>query len=175
VYGVLNSDIARDYVLGALSPAERAEVRRARLADPALDAEIEALEAQLSPLTGAAGEAEVPPRLLDRILGAIEGEQAEFGGKAGLEASEGKWLRYRPGIQAKRMWNRRTIMLRCSPGAVLPAHGHDEDEHIVVISGDFVVGGRSFGAGDYHHSSAGSRHGDAFTRSGCLLLVQYGG
>jgi hypothetical protein len=174
VYGVLNLDIARDYVLGALSPAERAEVRRARLTDPVLDSEIESLEAQLAPLTGMAGEVAPPPRLLGRVMAAIEAEQAEFGGKTALPAREGKWLRYRAGIQAKRLWNKRTIMLRCQPGAILPAHRHDEDEHIVVISGDFVVG-RSFGPGDYHLSRAGSRHGDAFTRTGCLLLVQYGG
>ena len=129
---MLNAEIARDYVLGALGRAERAEVGRDRLVD------------------------------------------REFAGKESLEAWQGKWLRYRPGVEAKRLWNRRTIMLRCRPGAVLPAHDHDEDEHIVVISGDFVVGGRSFGPGDYHRSLAGNAHGDAFTRGGCLLLVQYG-
>jgi hypothetical protein len=175
VYGVLNEDIARDYVLGALGPTERAEVGRARLVDPDLDAQIERLEAQLAPLTADAGEAAVPPNLLDRITGSLEAERKEFAGKGAIEAWEGKWLRYRPGIEAKRMWNRSTIMLRCRPGAVLPAHEHGEDEHIVVISGDFVVGGRSFGPGDYHHSPAGNAHGDAFTRGGCLLLVQYGG
>jgi hypothetical protein len=175
VYGVLNPDIVRDYVLGASSPAERAEVGRMRLADPALDSEIAEMEARMAPLTATAGEARVPPHLLGRVVAAIEAEQREFAGKAALEAWEGKWLRYRPGIEAKRMWNRRTIMLRCRPGAVLPAHEHGEDEHIVVISGDFVVGGRSFGPGDYHHSPAGNAHGDASTRGGCLLLVQYGG
>lgn len=172
---MLNDEIARDFVLGSLGPAEREEVRRARLADPELDSAIDRLEAQLAPLTGLAGEVPPPPRLLDRVLEAIAGQQQEFEGKDALEAREGRWLRYRPGIQARRMWNRRTVMLRCRPGAVLPAHDHPEDEHILVISGDFVVGGRSFGPGDYHHSRAGARHGDAFTRTGCLLLVQYGG
>jgi quercetin dioxygenase-like cupin family protein len=174
VYGVLNEEIARDFVLGSLSPAERAEVRRARLSDAELDEAIERLEAQLAPLTGLAGEVAPPPGLLDRVTDAVAAERGEFQGKDALEAGEGRWLRYRPGIQARRMWNRRTIMLRCRPGAVLPAHEHGEDEHIVVISGDFVVGGRVFGAGDYHHSPRGVRHGDAFTRTGCLLLVQYG-
>jgi hypothetical protein len=174
VYGVLNPDIARDFVLGALGPAERAAAGRARLADPELDAEIARLEAQFGPLTAAAGEAPVPAHLFDRIAAAVAVERAEFAGKDALAAGEGKWLRYRPGIECKRLWNRKTIMLRCRPGAVLPAHPHGEDEHIVVISGDFVVGGRSFGPGDYHYSPAGIAHGDAFTRGGCLLLVQYG-
>jgi anti-sigma factor ChrR (cupin superfamily) len=175
VHGVLNEELARDFVLGALSPAERAEVGRNRLVDPELGAEIDRLEAQMAPLTGAAGAADVPPDLFDRIEAAIARERQEFAGKSAIDACDGKWVRYRPDIECKRLWNRRTIMLRCRPGAVLAAHDHGEDEHIVVISGDFVVGGRSFGPGDYHHSPAGNAHGDAFTRHGCLLLVQYGG
>ena len=64
-------------------------------------------------------------------------------------------------------------MLRCRPGARIPAHDHGEDEQIVVISGDFVVGGRTFRAGDYHCSPKGNPHGEAYTRGGCLLLSQY--
>jgi len=166
-------DIALEFVLGALSPAERGAVMRARLTDPALDLEIDALAAQHAPLTGAAGKVAPPPGLFDRIVEALDDEAREHEGKFSQEAGEGKWLPYRPGILAKRLWNRQTIMLRCAPGACLPAHDHVEAEHIIVISGDFVVGGRTFGAGDYHRSPKGNAHGDAFTRGGCLLLVQY--
>jgi hypothetical protein len=146
---------------------------RARLSDPILDDEIEALEAQLAPLTGAAGNAAPPADLLDRIVEALEIEQREHEGKFSQEAREGRWFPYKPGILAKRLWNRRTIMLRCRPGARIPPHDHDQDEQIVVISGDFVVGGRTFGAGDCHCSPKGNAHGEIFTRGGCLLLVQY--
>jgi anti-sigma factor ChrR (cupin superfamily) len=175
VYGVLNEEIARDFVLGGLSPAERSEIGRRRLVDGALDVEIDRLEAQMAPLTGLAGEVAPSGGLIDRVLAAVDTYESEFEGKSALPGEQGRWLPYRPGIQCKRMWGKRTIMLRCVPGAVLPAHDHREEEHIVVISGDFVVGGRSFGPGDYHHAPAGNRHGDAFTRHGCLLLVQYGG
>jgi hypothetical protein len=168
----LVKNIAVEFVLGALSPAERSEVTRARLSDPALDKEIDALEAQYAPLTGAAGEVAPPAGLLDRIIGAIEEEEREHKGKFSQEAGEGQWVPYKPGILAKRLWNPRTVMLRCRPGARLPAHDHGETEHIIVISGDFVVGGRTFGAGDYHCSPKGNAHGEAFTRGGCLLLVQ---
>lgn len=166
-------DIALDFVLGALSPSERSEVSRARLSDPALDQEIDTLEAQFAPLTGTAGEVVPPAGLRDRIAEALRDEEREHSGKFSQEAGEGHWIPYRPGIQAKRLWNRRTVMLRCRPGAVLPGHDHSEGEHIIVISGDFVVGGRTFGAGDYHCSPKGNAHGDAFTRGGCLLLIQY--
>lgn len=166
-------DIALDFVLGASSPEERAEIMRARLSDPALDKEIDTLEAEFAPLTGAAGEIAPPAGLLDRVLDALRDESREHEGKFSQAAGEGQWIPYKPGILAKRLWNRRTVMLRCRAGAVLPAHDHGEDEHIIVISGDFVIGGRTFGAGDYHRSPKGRAHGDAFTREGCLLLVQY--
>lgn len=166
-------DIALEFVLGALSPAERSEVMRARLGDPALGKEIDALDAQFAPLTGAAGKIAPPAGLFGRIVEALASEEREHEGKFSQEAAEGRWLPYKPGILAKRLWSRRTVMLRCSPGACLPAHDHAEAEHIIVIWGDFVVGGRTFGAGDYHCSPKGSAHGDAFTRGGCLLLVQY--
>lgn len=171
---MLKKELARDFVLGSLSPEARDQVARARLSDRALDEEIAAMEAQLAAMTGAAGEAEPPAGLFERIAAAIAAHDREFDGKAVETASEGRWLRYKPGIEAKRMWTRRTVMLRCQPGAVLPAHHHDADEHIIVVSGDFVVGGRSFGSGDYLWSPKGSPHADAFTRGGCLLLVQYG-
>jgi quercetin dioxygenase-like cupin family protein len=170
---VVVKDKALDFVLGALSPAERGEVEEARRIDPALDREIDTLEAQLSPLTGAAGEIPPPPALYSRIAAALASQDREHEGKYSEMVTEGRWLHYKPGIEAKRLWQKRTVMLRCQPGAVLPAHDHDEDEHIVVISGDFVVGGRSYGPGDYHFSPKGNAHGDAFTRGGCLLLVQY--
>ena len=166
-------DSALDFVLGALSPEERRRVDEARRIDPALDREIDALEAQLAPLTSAAGEISPPPALYGRIASAIEKQNREHDGKFSEIVTEGRWCRYKPGIEAKRLWQKGTFMLRCRPGAVLPAHAHDEAEHIVVIAGDFVVGGRSYGPGDYHLSPKGNAHGDAFTRGGCLLLVQY--
>ena len=173
MHGVLTRDKARDFVLGSLGPEERSEMARARLSDAALDAEIGRFEAQLAPLTAAAGEALPPPALFDRVAAAISEHDREHAGKTVQGPDEGSWLPYKPGVEAKRMWSRSTVMLRCQPGAVLPAHDHLEDEHIIVISGDFVVGGRTFLSGDYHCSPKGNAHADAFTRGGCLLLIQY--
>ncbi|MCW3848049.1 cupin domain-containing protein [Sphingomonas sp. LB-2] len=168
----MTKDLARDFVFGNLSPGERGEVARARLSNAELDAEIREFEAQLAPLTGAAGDIPPPPALFDRIIDAIDEHDRELAGKTAQGIDEGIWLPWLPGIEARRMWTPRTVMLRCQPGAVLPAHDHDEDEHIIVVSGDFVVGGRTFRAGDYHCSPKGNPHGNAFTRGGCLLLIQ---
>ncbi len=168
-----SKELALDFILGHLSALERTEVARARLSDAGLDAEIRLAEAQFAPLTGLAGVVEPSAGLFDRIAGAIAAEDTGLKGMTALASGEGRWLPHAPGIEVKRLWNRKTLMLRCQPGAVLPAHDHAECEHIVVVSGDFIVGGRSFSTGDYHSVPAGIGHGDASTRGGCILLVQY--
>ena len=163
---------AQGYVLGSLSPLERQEVARARLCDPDLDSAIADLELRLAPLTGFADTVAPPADLFDRIASAIDTEAAELAGKTALACEDGEWVPYLPGLELKRLWTPRTVMLRCRPGAVLPAHAHAEHEHIIVVSGDFQVGGRTFRTGDYHGSPPGTDHGEARTSGGCLLLIQ---
>lgn len=167
-----NKDQARDFVLGALSALERSEISRARLSGAALDGDIRQIEDLLAPLTGLAGSRPPSPGLRDRIVAAIGDGGRELTGKTIESCDEGEWRPYRAGIETKRLWSK-TVMLRCQPGAVLLAHAHEADEHIVVIAGDFVIGGRRLTTGDYHRAPAGNDHGDAYTRGGCILLVQY--
>jgi hypothetical protein len=168
-----NRELALDYISGSLTGLERAEVTRARLSDPELDAEIRLAEAQFAPLTGKAGEVKTSAGLFDRIARAIDAEQTGLAGMSAIACADGDWQPYLPGIELKQMWNASTKLLRCQPGAILPAHDHVRNEHIIVISGDFMIGGRSFTTGDYHRAPAGISHGDAHTRGGCILLVQY--
>jgi hypothetical protein len=142
------------------------------LSDPALDRDIRRIEDMFAPLTGLAGSRAPSPGLRDRIVTAIRDGERELSGKTIEPCDEGEWRPYRPGIAMKRLWGK-TVMLRCQPGAVLSAHAHVEDEHIVVIAGDFVIGGRRLTTGDYHRAPAGNDHGDAHTLGGCILLVQY--
>lgn len=167
-----SKDLARDFVLGALSPLERGEISRARLSGAALDGDIRQTEDLLAPLTGLAGSRPPSPGLRDRIMDAIGAGAHELAGKSIEPCDEGEWRPCGAGIETKRLWGK-TVMLRCQPGAVLSAHAHARDEHIVVIAGDFVIGGRRLTTGDYHRAPAGNDHGDAYTRGGCILLVQY--
>jgi hypothetical protein len=167
-----DKNLARDFVLGALSPLERSEVSRARLSDAALDREIRRIEDLLAPLTGLAGSRTPSLGLRDRIVDAIGDGGRELTGKTIEPCDEGEWRPYRAGIEVKRLWGK-TVMLRCQPGAVLAAHAHVADEHIVVIAGDFVIGGRRLTTGDYHRAPAGNDHGDACTHRGCILFIQH--
>lgn len=141
-------ELVHAFVMGALSPLERETVARDRLSDPVLDDEIRAAEESLAPMTGLTGTLAPPAGLFDRIVGAIAKESRALAGKTAIACEEGEWQPFLAGIEIKRLWNPGTVMLRCQPGAVLPAHPHAQTEHIVVISGDFVVGGRTFRTGD---------------------------
>ena len=162
------------YVLGSLSQIEREAVARERLADPKLDSLINELEQSLAPLTAAAGEAVPSDRLFERLEAAIERERNDnLSGKTVLTFEEGNWRPCLPGIEAKRLWSERAMLLRCRPGAVVPPHGHAESEHMIVVSGDLIIGGRTLRVGDYHAIPAGHDHGEVRTAGGCVLFVQY--
>lgn len=167
-----NDERALAFAMGSLSEPERAELARARLYDPGLDAAIAAWEQRLAPLTGLAGERMPSDALFDRITATIAEDAVELAGKTVLPFAEGDWRPFLPGIQIKQLWTSGTFLLRCGPGAIIPPHPHPRTEHLLVIGGDFTVGGRTFGTGDYHSSPAGNDHGPGSTESGCILLVQ---
>jgi len=111
-----------------------------------------------------AGEA--PARLWNRIARDLEGVD-------GKRLNEGDWREYAPGVEWKRMWDRRTLLLRCRPGSVVPDHEHRAYEHTLVISGDLRIEGLALGPGDYFGTPAGGTHPEWTTRKGCVVLVQY--
>jgi hypothetical protein len=168
----MTDDRPLNFVLGSLSPEERAQVARARLHTPALDAAILDWERRLAPLTGLAGVRSAPEALFDRISGVIARERRELGGLVSESFVEGAWAPFLPGIEKKRLWSDDAFMLRCAPGAIIPPHAHARHEHLVIISGDFSLGGRTFRVGDYHGAPAGNDHGLGRTEDGCILLVQ---
>ncbi|MCW3848048.1 hypothetical protein OF829_12430 [Sphingomonas sp. LB-2] len=162
---------ARDFVFGALSPAERASIIRARLYDRDLDSAIAVLEAQFGAL-GLSGPSAEDPGLWDSIDAAIDLEDCELAGKRIEAAADGKWFDHAPGIEAKRLWPA-AVLLRCVPGARDAAHEQDRDEHIVVIAGDLIVGGRTLGTGDHLFLPVGTHHPAMRTVEGCLLFIQF--
>ena len=166
------NDRITDFVLGALSAEERAELVAAARVDPTLDTAIEKMEAMLAPLALSATPVPPPPDLWDRIEAAIkEGDRALDGRTIRVEA-DAEWLEVAPGIESRRLWNGRTQMLRCAPGAQLVSHLHTGEEHLIILSGDLVIGGRTFVAGDYIGSPRGMDNFTHFTRRGCVLLCQ---
>lgn len=168
-----NQETAVDFVLGALSPGERSSITRTRLYDGTLDRAIRAMEARCGPLAIPPGAAPVSTALWARIDAALTEERDALSGKGVEPFPDGSWCDYGPGIEAKQLWAEKTVLLRCEPGALEAAHDQDEDEHVIVIAGDLIVGGRSFGTGDYLFIPAGIRHHAMSSEGGCILFMQY--
>ncbi len=163
-----------DFVLGAMTPEERAAMAEARRHDPALDRAVRNAEDHLAALSLAAGELMPPLGLWGRINAALETERAAMKGRTVAHLGEGDWEPLEPGIDSKTLWNDRTSLLRCAPGAVMPGHLHEGKEHLLVLSGDLIIGGRAFLSGDYVVSPEGYDHFFHTTRTGCLLLSHVG-
>ena len=163
-----------EFVLGSMKPEDRAAMELARRYDPELDQGIRDVEDSLAPLSLAAGEMEPPHGLWRRIRDRIDAESEALDGRTIFELGRGDWQPVAPGIESKLMWNSRTALLRCAPGASLPNHMHDDDEHLLVLSGDLIIGGRTFAAGDYIGSRRGFDRFVHMTRTGCLILSQIG-
>jgi len=85
----------------------------------------------------------------------------------------GAWRRLAPGVRMKRLWGKRTLLIECEPGAVVPPHRHRSFEHTLILSGDVTSAEGDYGPGDYHGMPAGSQHGAWSTRGGCRVLIQY--
>jgi hypothetical protein len=163
-----------DFVLGSMTPDERAAMELARRFDPELDQGIKDAEDSMAALSIAAGELAPSPGLWNRIRSAIDEQDEAMENRTLVELGEGDWQPVEPGIDSKSLWNDRTTLLRCAPGAIMPGHSHDDDEHLLVLAGDLIIGNRSFMAGDYIRSRRGFDRFIHTTRNGCLLLQQLG-
>lgn len=167
--------LAARFAIGALSAGERADAARQRLSDPAFDRMIDDHEAMMAPLAGMAGEIAPPPGLRDRVLtAAMLAGTFEAGGKQLTPFSSGNWRNVFPGVDMKRLWARGPKLMRCAPASIIPAHEHEGHEHLVVLSGDFLLEGRRFCLGDHLFSPRGTWHDVGTTETGCVLLIHEG-
>lgn len=167
--------LAARFALGALSDGERSDAARRRLSDPALDGVIDDHEAMMAPLAGMAGNMSPPPGLRDRVMAAAaQADHFETHGKQFHPFASGNWRNVFPGVDIRRLWARGPKLMRCVPASIIPAHEHFEDEHLVVLSGDFALEGRRFCLGDHLFSPRGTRHDVGTTETGCVLLIHDG-
>lgn len=172
-------ETAADFVLGACRDRQRELIARQRLYDRGLDAQVCAVETLLSAMAPASFadvfHVAVPgERLWRRVCDAVTQEQCA-GGFGSFACLGGLWDDHGPGIETKSLWSDKSLLIRCEPGAFEAEHAQpaDEHEHIIVIAGDLVIGGRGLSVGDYLRIPADSMHGTMHTRSGCLIFTQY--
>jgi len=152
---------AAEYVLGLLSPEDRAMVERDAVTDATLADEIAFWNERLSPLLDA-GEVRPPPDLFDRVQAAIGARKQDLPGTLTIRATEGQWEPLAPGFERKMLATdgpngRVTFLVRGEPGARFPAHEHPEDEECFVIEGDITFDTLTLRAGDFTARCAATR------------------
>ena len=126
----------------------------------------------------------VPPpsavrgRILDAIRGLPQRDESVPSAEESVtvRADAGERTQLTPGVRTTRLTTdarRAVFLLELEPQAVLPAHDHDEGgEDSYVIRGSCHIGGIGLYQGDFHHTDAGSHHGDVVASDeGCLLLI----
>lgn len=166
-----DSSLSTEYALGLL----RGDARAAVESDAGLRREAEVLQAQLAPLDGdEAGP--MPPGSFEKLLARIDDEGKVLPGMTTKRAAEAEWQHHDDGItyrvlKVDERLQRRTLLVKMQPGAVLKSHIHSFEEECLVIEGDLRYGNLVLHAGDYHHAWAGAHHADGVTAGGCLLHV----
>jgi anti-sigma factor ChrR (cupin superfamily) len=131
------------------------------------------LQEMLAPVAMALPEWRVSPDLWRRIEAAVDAADVPERPTAVDVPREEGWRPYTRDVQIKRLWDENTFLLRCGPGAVLPAHEHPRYEHCVILEGDMIVGGKTYRSGDYHGVPAHIAHQEITSRTGLLMLVRY--
>lgn len=94
-----------------------------------------------------------------------------------VDAAERPWTEPRPGVHWKILWeegDRRTVLVRYEPGAVIPRHRHLGDEQIFVLEGSVSDDTGTCTAGNYARRPPGCVH-TVSSRDGALVLAVMAG
>ncbi len=138
-------------------------------------AEREHLEYRLAPLASLLKPVTPSADLFDRIIADI-GVKTPLAGIHVARITDGTWAPHCNGVDTKTLWHspksrRHVFLVRIQPDAILPEHPHGGDEECIVLEGDLVVNGVSFGPGDFQVSFAGTVHPTIPSRQGCICLI----
>jgi anti-sigma factor ChrR (cupin superfamily) len=71
-----------------------------------------------------------------------------------------------------RVKREKTGLLRAAPDMHYPPHRHGGVEEIYMLSGDLMLEGVTYYAGDYIRSAAGSDHAAAYSAEGCMFFFR---
>ena len=129
----------------------------------------------LSMLADAVDDIKAPDGLFERIDAAIDAQATVPVGIETVLAGEGDWQKRPHGVWKKVLSTRpdgvQMYLLRCEPGAIIPAHHHAAAEQVFVVEGSFRMGDMIFRSGDAQIAAANTEHPDIHSEDGCLLLI----
>jgi quercetin dioxygenase-like cupin family protein len=85
------------------------------------------------------------------------------------------WVELTAGVFKQDLWfdnDRSSHIYRLEPGAMIPAHAHQQDEECMMLQGEVFLGDMLLRAGEYQLAPAGSQHGVVSTDVGGTLFVR---
>ena len=94
-----------------------------------------------------------------------------------VNAADRPWVERRAGVHWKALWeegDRKAILMRYDPGAVIPRHRHLGDEQIFVLEGSVSDDTGTCTAGNYARRPPGCVH-TVVSHEGALVLALVSG
>jgi anti-sigma factor ChrR (cupin superfamily) len=180
-------ELAAEYGLGVLSPAEATQLEALIAHDAEARQEVAAFIDTAAALAAASSPAVEPSvELRTRILGDIaltpqsQRETTEARTPEGysflLHSQEGWEDTAFPGFRSKLLSSGpgpdyQVMLIALDPGAKVPEHDHTGTEQIYMLSGHLHTEGRVMGPGDFLRADAGTRHQDVVSPDGCVALL----
>ncbi|MBW4522362.1 MAG: cupin domain-containing protein [Scytolyngbya sp. HA4215-MV1] len=178
-------ELAPLYALDLLSEPERHWVERQVFVCPELEEELSGYQLATTALPysipSGSVASDLKNRLFDRLGLALPSPRAsEIAQSAASSIVRAQDLQWQPhpvsGVLiaiVHRDEQKREIsgVLQAEPGVQYPFHRHATVEEIYMLAGDLIIGGETYGAGDYIRSPAGSGHAP-YTYGGCQFFFR---
>jgi len=180
-------ELAIEYALGVLNPAETAELRLLIASDPEARREVEAFMDTAAAFAAASSQETKPsPDLRARILARIAAtpqlhrETVETPVPEGhsflLNSPEGWEETGYPGFRTKLLSSgpgpdHKVMLAALDPDAKVPEHDHSCTEQIYMLSGHLQIEGLVIGPGDFLRAEASTHHHEASSPDGCVALL----
>lgn len=182
-------ELAALYALDALEADERAQVDAAMAASEAMVQQVRDYECTVTQLPYNVTAPPMAADLKDRLFQRIAGEAVDPHQGSPLlklldqsitalkrQSLELSWSAIAQSYAAEiAIWEtdeaRREVafFVRAKTGGPFPNHAHAAGETVLVLEGDFVVEGQSFGVGERIYAHGNTSH-QPETHNGCLLL-----
>ena len=174
------------YALGALTPQEAAFMRAQCATNVELQGETAAYAAIVNELAWLPSAVAPLPALRAQLLARIAATPQEPSPKKlAVKAEtpvfvtrfdEGKWTELAPHVFSKVLHHDAasqfvTSLIKLEPGGFLPRHRHLGLEQTLIVSGDCIVNGATFYAGDFRLREAGTEDTEVTTQFGTTILM----
>jgi ChrR Cupin-like domain len=183
-------ELASLYVLGALDERDNRLIENYAETSEELKNELIHLQMAALAIPYGSEQYDLPVGLKARLFEKINSEhptetpivtpQIELTESYQIKADEVNWLPHPDRVEGiaiaplfvDRDRRKFSGLVRCDVGAIYPAHRHITDEEILILEGDLIVDGKSFGVGGYIYSVANSLHAPISNINGCLFFIR---